>query len=44
MAKDWFSRTEDGEDPEMRALLQDVQCEIMKISVYTELEKERFEV
>lgn len=44
MAKDWFSRTEDGEDPEMRALLQDVQCEIMKISVYTELERERFEV
>lgn len=43
MAKDWFSRTEDGEDPEMRALLQDVQCEIMKISVHTELEKERFE-
>lgn len=37
MAKDFFDRTEDKEDPEMRALLQDVQYEIMKISVRNEL-------
>lgn len=37
MAKDFFDQTEDKEDPEMRALLQDVQYEIMKISVRNEL-------
>lgn len=43
MAKDWFNWHEDKEDQEMRELLQDVQYQIMKISVFRELEEEGFE-
>lgn len=42
MAKEWFEAHDDVEDAEKRALLQDVQYEIMKISVQTELGKEEF--